>query len=198
MWLNKRRERSAEEALDAVQPVESLRLAAEEGGLYVPQLRLSIPLGAGGQALRIYRNEIWVSDGLRTVRWQVGALRPLYRGNRRPPADADMAHYPPEYVRFFYGIEHNVLLFCELTRPPLDAEFIEIYAQMRRRPDGKSLGPLHDVIWQSAAVALGLRSWSEAEYTAVFGQLSRSARHFQIGPSSRNYLEYLQQTIGTR
>jgi hypothetical protein len=109
-----------------------------------------------------------------------------------------MAHYPPEYVRFFYGIEHNVLLFCELTRPPLDAEFMEIYAQMRRRPAGKSLGPLHDVIWQSAAVALGLRPWSEAEYTAVFGQLARSARHFHIGPSSRNYLEYLQQTIGSR
>jgi hypothetical protein len=50
MWLKKRRERSAEEALDAVQPVESLRRAAEEGGLHVPQLRLSIPLGEGGQA----------------------------------------------------------------------------------------------------------------------------------------------------
>ena len=198
LWLKKDRERSAEETLDAVQPVESLRLAAEEGGLHVPQLRLSIPLGEGGQALHSNRHEIWVSDGLRTGRWQVDALRPLYRGNRRPPADAEMAHYPPEYVMFFYGIEHNVLLFCELTRPPIDAEFIEIYAQMRRRPDGKSLGPLHDVIWQSAAVALGLQPWSEAEYTAVFGQLSRSARHFQIGPSSRNYLEYLQQTIGSR
>jgi hypothetical protein len=32
MWLKKRRERSAEEALEAVQPVESLRRAAEEGG----------------------------------------------------------------------------------------------------------------------------------------------------------------------
>ena len=32
MWLKKRRERSAEETLDAVQPVESLRRAAEEGG----------------------------------------------------------------------------------------------------------------------------------------------------------------------
>ncbi len=109
-----------------------------------------------------------------------------------------MAHYPPNSVMFFYGIEHKVLLFCALTHHPLDAEFIEIYAQMRRRPDGKSLGPLHDVIWQSAAVVLGLRPWSAAEYTAVFGQLCRSARHFHIGPSSRNYLEYLQQTIGSR
>jgi hypothetical protein len=32
MWLKKYRERSAEETLDAVQPVESLRRAAEEGG----------------------------------------------------------------------------------------------------------------------------------------------------------------------
>ena len=32
MWLKKYRERSAEEALEAVQPVESLRRAAEEGG----------------------------------------------------------------------------------------------------------------------------------------------------------------------
>ena len=160
MWLKKRRERSAEEALDAVQPVESWRLAAEEGGLHVPQLRLSIPLGEGGKALHINRHEIWVSDGLRTVRWQVDALRPLYRGNRRPPSDAEMAHYP-QYVMFFYGIEHNVLLFCELHAHLLMLEFIEIYAQMRRRPDRKSLGPLHDVIWQSAAVALGLRPWSE-------------------------------------
>ena len=48
MWLKKRRERSAEEALEAVQPVESLRRVAEEGGLHVPQLRLSIPLGEEG------------------------------------------------------------------------------------------------------------------------------------------------------
>ena len=69
MWLKKRSERSEEEALDAVQPVESLRRAAEEGGLQVAQLRLSIPLGEGGKALRINRHEIWVSDGIRTVRW---------------------------------------------------------------------------------------------------------------------------------
>ena len=198
MWFTKRRKPSDMDALDAVHPVESLRLAAAEGGVEVAKLRLSIPVGEGDTTLRRPRHEIWVSDGTRTVRWQVEALRPLYRGNRRPPSDAEMAHYPPEYVLFFYGIEHNVRRFCALTGQPLDAEFIAIYAQMRRRPDGKSLGPLHDVIWQSAAVALGLRPWSEAEYTAVFGQLSRSARHFHIGPSSRHYLEYLQQTIGSR
>lgn len=67
---------------------------------------------------------------------------------------------------------------------------------MRRRPDGKSLGPLHDVVWQSAALVLGLRPWSEAEYAAVFGQLARSARHFRMGPSSRNYFEYVRTKVG--
>jgi hypothetical protein len=197
MWFKKRRVRSDVDALDAVQPVESLRHAAAEGGVDVTQLRVSIPWGDGDTALRSPRNEVWVSDGGRQALGRVDALRPLFRGDRQPPPDAAMARYPPEYVLFFAGIEHSVLLFCALTRHPTDAEFLDLYAQMRRRPDGRSLGPLHDVIWQSAAVALGLRPWSEAEYTAVLGQLARSARYFKLGPSSRNYIGYLQQTIGS-
>ena len=198
MWFKKRSERSDVDALDAVHPVASLRLAAEEGGVDIAKLRLSIPLGEGDTALRSNRHEIWVSDGGGTALWWVDALRPLFRGERQPPPDVAMARYPPAYVPFFAGIEHSILLFCTLTRRPTDAECLELYAQMRRRPDGRSLGPLHDVIWQSAAVALGLRPWSEAEYTAVLGQLARSARHFKTGPSSRNYMEYLQQTLGSR
>ena len=152
----------------------------------------------GDTPLRHNRHEIWVSDGVGQALWRVEALRPLCRGDRQPPPEAAMACYPKEYVLFFAGIEHNVLLFSALTGPPTDAACLELYAQMRRRPDGRSLGPLHDVIWQSAAVALGLRPWSEAEYTAVLGQLARSARHFQTGPSSRNYMESLQQTLGSR
>jgi hypothetical protein len=186
------------DALDTVHPVESLRLAAAEGGVDVAQLRLSIPVSEGDTTLRRNRHEIWASDGGGTALWRVDALRPLFRGERQPPPDVAMARYPPAYVPFFAGIEHSVLLFCTLTRHPTDAECLELYAQMRRRPDGRSLGPLHDVIWQSAAVALGLRPWSEAEYTAVLGQLARSARHFKTGPSSRNYLGYLQQTLGSR
>ena len=198
MWFKKRSERSDVDALDAVHPVASLRLAAEEGGVDVAQLRLSIPLGEGDTALRSNRHEIGVSDGVGQALWRVEALRPLFRGDRQPPPDVAMERYPEEYVLFFAGIEHSVLLFCTLTRHPTDAECLELYAQMRRRPDGRSLGPLHDVIWQSAAVALGLRPWSEAEYTAVLGQLARAARHFKTGPSSRNYMEYLQQTLGSR
>ncbi len=127
----------------------------------------------------------------------VESLRPLFRGSRQPPPDSEMAHYPAMYVPFFYRIEYNVYRYCRtMDLQPSDNEFVEIYSQMRRRPDGKSMGPLHDVMWQSAALILGLRPWSESEYTAVFGQLACSARHFKLSLSSSNYMEHVRRTIG--
>ena len=58
MWFKKRSERSDVDALDAVHPVASLRLAAQEGGVDVAKLRLSIPLGEGDTVLRSNRHEI--------------------------------------------------------------------------------------------------------------------------------------------
>lgn len=162
----------------------------------IRKIRLSIPVGKNGADVRIDRREIWASDGVGNLRWRVDSIRSLFRGDRLPPPECDLARYPPGYMMFFHGIESSVLLFCSLISPPTDAEFIDLYSQLRRHPDGKSLGRLHDVMWQGAALALGLRPWSEAEYTAVFSQLARSARHFKTGASSRNYLAYLRQTLG--
>ena len=189
---------SAVDDLDAVDPVESLRAAASEVGADLGSLTLGVPLGDDGTEPRIDRNELWVTDGTRNALWHVDGLRSLFRGDRRPPPESQMAHYPVQYAMFFYGVEHSVLLFCEVTGPATDAEFEDIYSRMRRRPDGKSGGLLHDVVWQAAALTLGLRPWSEAEYTAVFGQLARSARHFKMGIASRNYIHYLQQNFGGR
>ena len=198
MWFRKKGKSPDDDDLDAVDPVESLRAAADEYGVDTADLRLSIPLGKTGSEIRIDRSEITASDGTGGLFWHVDGLRPLFRGDRKPPPDGEMAHYPADYVMFFYGIERSVLLCCGITRQPTDAEFVDVYSQMRRRPDGKSTGPLHDVVWQAAALALGLRPWSEAEYTAVFGQLTRSARHFKMGPTSRNYMAYLKQSIGSQ
>ena len=189
---------SAGDDLDAVDPVESLRAAAAEGGLDLGSLTLGVPLGDGGQEARIDRNQIWVSDGTRDVIWHVDALRSLFRGDRRPPPESQMAHYPMQYAMFFYGVERSVLLFSDAMGPATDAELEDVYTQMRRRPDGKSGTLLHDVVWQAAVLTLGLRPWSEAEYTAVFGQLARSARHFKMGMTSRNYIHYLQENFGSR
>jgi hypothetical protein len=71
----------------------------------------------------------------------------------------------------------------------------EIYATLRRRPDGKSLGAAHDFLWQVTAVLLGQYPISAAEYDAIFGQLARSTRHWAQAPVSRNYAAYLRSTF---
>jgi hypothetical protein len=84
---------------------------------------------------------------------------------------------------------------CGLDRPPTDEEFNSAYSAIRRRPDGKSMGLLHNIVWQSACLALALRPWSAKECEAVFRQLARSARTFKMGPSSRNYMAYLESAF---
>ncbi len=173
--------------------IESLQHAATEGGLGPEDLFLSILFDPVGTEAAKDRSNVLVGNGRIVTDWHVASLRSLFRGDRRPPPDSEMEHYPAAYAPFFHRIEYNVYRYCRtMDLNPIDAEFVDLYSQMRRRPDGRSLGALHDVIWQSAALALGRRPWSEAEYTAIFGQLARSARHFKIGPVSRNYIAYVR------
>lgn len=177
--------------------VESLQQVAEAASLQPDELFLSILFAPGDDAHKGNRSEIILGDGRRLTQWQVESLRPLFRGDRQPPTDSEMGQYPELYVPFFHRVEYNVYRYCRtMGLEPTDDQFLDLYSQLRRRPDGKSLGPLHDVIWQSAALMLGLMPWSEAEYTAVFGQLARSARHFKVRYSSRNYMAYVRQNSG--
>jgi len=191
---NERMEGASETGFDLV---ESLQQAADRGGLKPDDLFLRILFSSGEEAHREDRADVLLGKGDRLAEWRVESLRALFRGDRQPPPDSEMAHYPEAYIPFFYRVEYNVYQYClTMELSPTDADLLEIYSQMRRRPDGKSLGPLHDVVWQSAALVLGMRPWSEAEYAAVFGQLARSARHFRMGPTSRNYFAYVRRTVG--
>jgi hypothetical protein len=71
----------------------------------------------------------------------------------------------------------------------------EVYNILRRRPDGKSLGFVHDYMWQAAALVLAIAPLSQAEYEAIAGRLERSCRTFEQGASSRNYIDCLAQTF---
>ena len=71
--------------------------------------------------------------------------------------------------------------------PPRDEELADIFSTIRRRPDGKSTGFLHDFFWQVSALMLGTRELSEAEFTAIVGRQERSCRTFAMGSSSRNF-----------
>ena len=77
-----------------------------------------------------------------------------------------------------------------------DAEMREIYSALRRRPDGRSLGFVHDYIWQAAAFILGTRPLSQAEFEAIMARLERSCRTFELGPTSRNSIAALRTTLG--
>ncbi len=67
----------------------------------------------------------------------------------------------------------------------------EVYSVLRRRPDGKSLGHLHDYMWQAAALLLASQPLSQAEFEAIMSRLERSCRTFRMGPTSTNYVHSL-------
>jgi hypothetical protein len=51
-------------------------------------------------------------------------------------------------------------------------------------------------MWQAAALVLGTRPLSQAEYEAILARLERSCRSFARGATSRNYVDTLRNTIG--
>jgi hypothetical protein len=141
------------------------------------------------------RHLITLMEDKKFAEWTSPSLREMFRGQKAPPAD--MNHYPEEYVPVFFYIEKHILTACNAIGDRTDFEMEEIFSMMRRRPDGKSLGPLHNFVWQLGAVALALRPLSQAEFEEVFGQLARSNRHWAQSPSSRNYATYLRQSFGS-
>ena len=127
------------------------------------------------------RRSISLTDGKEFWFWETESLRALFRGNKQPPA---LGVYPEAYNDAFILFDLHVLEISKVFGDRRDAEMKEIYSALRRRPDGKSLGFVHDYIWQAAALVLGTR------------QLERSCRTFELGLTSRNYVASLRMTLG--
>ena len=124
--------------------------------------------------------------------WEVDSLRALFRGDRKPPTLGD---YPEEYDAEFLILEMHVLQISDVFGDRRDDEMREIYSLLRRRPDGKSIGFVHNYMWQAAAILLGTRPLSQAEFEAILGHLERSCRTFSMGPGTRNYLNALRSVF---
>ncbi len=139
------------------------------------------------------RHHVLVSDAAEVVEWRVETLSELCRGDHQPPPHLD--RFPPEYVPLFFYLESQIITFCKAFGDKSDQEFEEIYGSLRRRPEGRSLGPLHDFLWQVCAVMLATRIVSQAEFEGVIGALLRSAKRWAVRPISRNYMNYLHQTV---
>lgn len=140
------------------------------------------------------RHQVFITDGEGVTDWKAPSLRELFRGTQ--PVSGNMEAYPPEYVPCFYFIERHVLLLCDVTSDRPDGELEEAYSNLRRRPDGRSLGLTHDFLWQTAAVLLAMRPLSQAEFEGILGRLAGSARTWRTAPSSRNYTACLRKSPG--
>lgn len=177
----------------AFEPAPSLAIPVEKFGLNPDKLTVAVEMNGRGE-IRVYdKHSVPITDGTRMTAWKVPALAGLFRGDKVPPKDMD--HYPPAYSAHFYFIEKHLLTLSEGGKVPTDQELEEIYSALRRRPDGRSLGPLHDFMWQVAALLLGRHAVSAAEYEALFDTLTRSARKWALKPVSRNYLDFLRKTF---
>ena len=173
--------------------VPSLRSLVEAEGLNAGKLSVAVEASNEGQIRVTNRQLVTLFDGGKVAQWRVASLRELFRGNRPAPADID--RYPATHVPHFLCIEKHLLTVCNAQGDPTDQQMEEIYSAIRRRPDGRSLGPVHDFLVQVAALSLGMHVLSQAEFEAIFGQLARSTRRWQERPVSRNYVAYLRSIL---
>ncbi len=141
------------------------------------------------------RRALCLSDGKDFCFWETDTLQALFRGDKRPPV---LGAYPEAYNDSFALLDLHALEISKFFGDRRDSEMKEIYSSLRRRPDGRSLGFVHDYMWQAAALVLGTRPLSRAEYEAIMARLERSCRTFEMGPASRNYLTTLRTTLGRK
>ena len=139
------------------------------------------------------RRIVSVSDGKDLVEWTVGSLSELFRGEQVPPPD--LQQYASEYVPCFFFIESHLLMLCDAIGDRTDQEMEEVYAALRRRPDGRSLNPVHDIMWQVSALLLGKYALSAAEFEGIMEALLGSARRWGLRPVSRFYVDYLRNEL---
>ena len=110
--------------------------------------------------------------------------------------EGNVHNYPEAYNDAFILLDLYALEISKCFGDRRDAELREIYSTLRRRPDGRSLGFVHDYMWQAAALILGTRPLSQAEFEAIMARLERACRTFEQGPTSRNHVAALRTTLG--
>ena len=172
---------------------DSLKSVVERERLKLSSLEAALQVDESTGALAMEgRRPVFLFDGTRLASWEVDSLQSLFRGDEPAPKEV-LSAYPLEFNHLFFEIERNLpLIVSESGRSPTDGEFLEIYSALRRRPDGRSLGALHDYVWTSVALMLGKYRCSESLYTAIMKRLEKSARTFKTGMSSRNYIRCIK------
>lgn len=180
---------------DIDQFVPSLRQELEEHPLNLnAMIRAAVPIKDPEKNRTpvpdsVDRNVIYLTDGKDFCVWVPESLESLFRGDKPAPRVNEVPNlFTPEVT----VLEVHVVEISNLFGPPRDEAMKEIYSNLRRHPDGRSLGFVHDYMWRAAALMLATRPLSKGEYEAILSRLERSCRTFGRGPTSRNYAESLQ------
>ena len=174
--------------------VSSLEEVVRVAGLDAEKVCVAFEASSQKQVRILDKHDLCISDGKKMARWKAASLTEFFRGSRQPPPDMD--HYPEDYAPLFFFIESQFLTLCEAMGDRTDQEMEEIYSALRRRPDGRSLGMVHDFLWQISALLLGRYPLSQTEFEALIRALVRSTRKWSERPVSRNYIGYLRRTFG--
>ncbi len=173
--------------------VPSLQRIVDQTGLDPAKLTIAVRTEDKQRIQLTDRHTICVSDGKKVTAWIVGSLTELFRGQQVPPAD--LPHYPVEYVPYFFFLEKHFLLLCDIIGDRTDQEMEEVYAALRRRPDGRTTGTAHDFMWQVSALLLGQYVLSSAQFEGLMDALLRSARKWAMRAVSRFYAAYLRTEL---
>jgi tetratricopeptide (TPR) repeat protein len=187
-------EEEADDSMDReakLDPCPSLKALVEAQGLH--EKLLSVVPHETKESLNQDRSNIKVSDGTATAEWKVPSLRELFRGEQKPIPDLRTDDFPPSYIFFVLSLEQYILVYGERFGDPTDQELEETFSFLRRRPDGRSLGPLHLWLWQASALLLGNYRISAAEYEFLMAGLERTVRHGAERPVSRNHMALLRE-----
>lgn len=144
---------------------------------------------ADGVAMPLDPDHVTVATpaGTLTANGPLPPVSSLFRGDRKCP---EIQGEPPEeLLPFIYVIERTIVGWCAETGTVVrDAQFEQLFTDLRRRPDGRG-GPLFQYVRAAVQVALLLRPTSASEFDAVVRRLTRSARTFTAGPISTNYFD---------
>jgi hypothetical protein len=173
--------------------VPSLLEALKTSGMPGKKIQVGLEVTEAGKVHIPDRHRLLIAEGKAACAWDAPDLRELFRGDKKPPIMGD--YPPPEYDPFFAFIEMHMITVCNALGDKTDQEFLELYSAMRRRPDGRSLGVVHDFLWQVCALLLAMQPLSALEYEAIMGRLVRSARTFSRGLVSRNYIPSLRSVF---
>jgi len=183
---------------DCFNPVPALSEALAKEGIDSKLAKVCVDVNAAGMIEIKTRESVIVSDKQKSAVVEFPSLASLFRGDAQAPQRFEPGKLPEKYMLLFRSIERCVLAVIDFGLHPFDGQFEEIYSQMRRRPDGRSLGLLHDIVWQAAALEMAKREWNQDELAFAFKILSSSAKRHRSSKDARNYIGHLKEILSVR